>query len=807
MAASCKSHAYRQFAHSPSSTSLVALTVSLLLACGQAQGQDTDSSSTSSSSDADYGGLQEVTVTARKSEENLMTVPLAVTAITAQDIENQGIKGLTDISSIAPSFHFTNQTGGGSGRNDRSGRNLTFRGLSIAGGIMFIDGQPVTGANPPPIHEIERVEVLPGPQAAYFGRATFMGAINFVTKDPAREFKGRAVGEFGSWDTREGLLSVEGPVMGDRLRGRLSLSHRTQGSPYENAGDGQEFGRQRTTSVSGTLLFEPTDSLTMKLWVNAFRDKDGPPAQLAFNQSEFNCDLGGTRGLYFCGTLPDADDIDQSLISSNYEITPYIYDEIFGNRLGFVNVFDPTFYTEGGLRRDGVQGSLRIEYAFENGFTLSSLTSYHANKQQVIIDLLFRDGRQMPNPLYPTQPIPYQTWLLMSQNKSWDYSQELRLTSPQDKRLRGSIGFNYLRSDSRSTLYGVKWTGTASSGTPSWSAPRTPAIFGGFYYDITDNLTISAEGRYQKDKINDGQTGFATGFPRPQPTRNSAEFTSFAPRVILDWNYAPDSTAYILFSRGYRPGGFNTSLIGQPPSVLEQFLSVGLDETFDEERVDNYEIGWKSTFLNGRARATVAFYYDLWRDGQVSTSVPYRTELGQLNLLTITQNIGKVDLKGVEFEAGFRATQHLTLSGTASFNDSEIKVFTCGDCMAIYGSTDATGNRLAQAERIKFTLSADYTRPFSEKYDWFWRGDYTYRGPYFVDHGNVARVGEANLVNMRAGFRTDNYSIEAFVRNLLDDAPLSGYLGVDVSTSSTPNQLRIALPDRRMFGVRMAYDF
>ena len=752
--------------------------------------------------------LEEVVVTARRAEESLMSVPLAITAMTSGAIEKQGIKQLTDIANFAPSFHFSNQAGGSSGRNDRSTRLLTFRGLSVAGGIMFVDGSPVTGGTPPPMSEVERVEVLTGPQSAYFGRSTFMGAMNFVTRDPSRDYQGSVTAEYSSRGSNELQLSVEGPLIGDMLRGRLTLSHTYTGGQYKNYGDPSErLGEQKTDAISGSVVFEPNEMLKVKAWGNYFVDNDGPPAQISYLQDEMNCNLGGTRGAYFCGTLPDASTLPAHFISGNYLITPQIYDEIILNRRGFVNVFDPTFMTHGGLKREGFQGNVRIDYELPAGFTFSSLTAYNSSKQQVLLDMLFRDFRNTPNPRYPGAGAPYMTWFLMSQNESWAFSQELRITSPQHERLRGTLGFSYLRQDSESTLYGVKWTGVTSSGTPAWGSPRTPAVFGGVYYDLTDTVTISGEGRVQWDKIRSGQTGFSTGFPRPEKTENRATFKSFSPRVIIDWEYAQGSTAYALYSRGVRPGGFNTSLIGLPSFVLTQFTSIGLNETFEEETIDNFELGLKSTWLGGRARTTLAVYYDKWRDGQVSTSVPYLTEVGQRNLLTITQNLGAVDLKGLEFQGDLKVNRNLTMSSTFTINDSKIKDFICGDCLAINGSTDATGNRLPQAEKYKFTASADYVAPLSGSLDWFARADYIYRGPYYLTAANISKVQPSHLVNLRAGIQGPHFKLEGFVKNLLQEDALTGYLGLDAFTNATTNSIRIALPDRRAFGIRASYDF
>jgi iron complex outermembrane receptor protein len=559
------------------------------------------------------------------------------------------------------------------------------------------------------------------------------------------------------------------------------------------------------------------------LWGTVYEDNDGPPAQMSFKTAELNCNLGGTRGRYWCGTLPDVSDINASLISGNYDITPYMYQELIDNRLGFYDLFDQRFSTDGGIRRRAWQGDARIEFETGGGYTFTALTSAHKSKTQNILDLVFRDGRGLRNPYFgfvgpPACPtcalaaLPFPTWLLLSQGKASDFNQELRVTSPQDQRLRWVAGANYLKQNTQGVIYGVKTNGTASSGTPGISHPVTPSVFGGLYFDIVPELTATAEARYQWDKVKNDAIGASTGFLIPNPSFFRNTFTSFAPRVSLDYKFSDASTAYVLFSRGYRPGGFNTALTTQPPAVLQQFIAVGVNATFDEEKIDNYEAGVKVTFWDGRARATLSVYRANWRNGQITTNVPFVTQTGQLNLLGVTANLGAVNLKGGEFEADFKVTENLELSVTGSLNDSTIKVFTCGDCLSIYGNNQATGNRLGQAEKYKYSLSADYRDELVGDYEWFGRVDYAYRGKYFLDASNRGSAPARHIVNARVGVATESFQIYAYGRNLTNDDGLTGHLGLDILTQTPTNvnlqnEIRIALPDKRTFGLRASYNF
>ncbi|MCB2108629.1 MAG: TonB-dependent receptor plug domain-containing protein, partial [Rhodobacteraceae bacterium] len=479
--------------------------------------------------------LEEIVVTARKREENLMEVPLAITAFSAVDIQSRNMKELNDISAFTPSFNFVNQQGG-SGRNDRSSNALTFRGLYLgnnvglsAGGQLFIDGAPVIGAQTPSISDVERIEVLKGPQSAYFGRSTFVGAINFVMREPSDEFKGRIGAEYSRFGSNDLSLSLEGPIVEDKFKARISARHFHEGGQYTNFADpqGKKFGERTTNSLSSSMVFTPTDNLKIKAFVNYFENADGPPAQAALKgeyrigipDRQGNCrpltplpagitpGSSASRG-YYCGTLPSAGDLKkQNLISGDYQINALLRQTLFNPPNPLWATFDPLFIEDNAHRRKAYQGDLRIDYDTGGGYTFSALSAYHYDKSSNMIDLNYRDAHDIPNPLYvseaatPTR-LPWRNLLLLSQARSKDWSQELRLTSPQDQDLRWTFGFNYLYAHSPGgTVYGNLILGPffTAAITKQWA--RTPSVFGAVYYDFTEDLTLSAEARYQWDKI------------------------------------------------------------------------------------------------------------------------------------------------------------------------------------------------------------------------------------------------------------------------------------------------------------------
>jgi len=807
---------------------------------------------------ADTIGLEEITITARKVEENLMSVPIAITAFSAKDIENANIKQLNDVMLRTPSFNFVNQQGG-SGRNDRSTNALVFRGLYLgsniglsAGGSLFIDGAPVVGSQPPAINDVERIEVLKGPQSAYFGRNTFAGAINFVTRDPSTSFKGRLNAEASSWQSYDTSVSVEGSLT-DTLSARVTARSFDRGGQYTNFGDpgGSKLGGQTTQSVSTTLVFKPSESFKIKAYLNAFRDNDGPPAQGALKSESFtgrvyangNCipfsqAPAGTAALgqaansrasfgYVCGTVPKIKDLPAYIISGDWDLSsPVTRATLFTPPNPAWAIFDTSFNTHGGFKREAFQSDVRADYEFGGGYTFTSLTAAHRDKTMTLIDLNYRDGHDRKNPLNAipanaSKTVAWQQFLLVSQSRFEDWSQEFRITSPQEAKFRWTAGANYFDGKTPGgTVYGNSVIGPLFAAAITEQKVQTPAYFAAVYYNITDQITLSAEGRYQTDKLTQipkvGVSGAVVTGLAATPLK--ATFKSFSPRFTVDYQITPDTMVYALYSKGVRPGGFNAGLVTAAPATVDALKAVvptaGI--TYDEEELENREVGIKSTLFDGRARVTLTYFDDQWKNGQVQNSVPV-TAGGVTNLIGLTINNGVADLKGLEFEGQLQATRNLKLSATFGYNKTELVSYglgagQCGDCNFIYGSFGgAIGKALPTAPKITYTLGAEYGDKINGDYDWFGRADWMHQGEKYTDFTNVLRVGAQNTLNASIGLRSKNVTLELFGKNLTDDSTMNAaLLGIDAFTFLLPpnkNEVRFSPPLPRSFGVRLLYNF
>ena len=230
--------------------SLVASTVAGLLAAPGAPAQG-----------ADESGLEEIIVTARKREESLQDVPLTVTAVNATQITELGIKDSRDLALFTPGFSNVASFG----RN--SSERPTIRGqsniLGAPNAAYFVDGVYLSGsASNTETANLERIEVIKGPQAALFGRATFAGAINYVTRKPADEFSGQASVTLGQFEQRDANLYISGPIVDGKLHYYLAATHTELGGYYDNPLDQRDdLGAEKTDAVTAKLIWRPVEGI------------------------------------------------------------------------------------------------------------------------------------------------------------------------------------------------------------------------------------------------------------------------------------------------------------------------------------------------------------------------------------------------------------------------------------------------------------------------------------------------------------------------------------------------------------------
>ena len=345
-----------------------------------------------------------IVVTARRREENMMSVPIAVAVMSSAAIEATGAKDLKDVAQFTPGLFIKPQ---GAGTTvDRSQARLVFRGLSTSEGPIFIDGAPFSGNGSPDVTDVERIEVLNGPQSVYFGRATFSGAVNYVTKRPGNEFGGRVSAEATTYDGFDGRLMVETPIVKDLLAVRVTARRYSYGGQYRNGIDGIRLGRESTTSASVAFALTPSSNLTVRGFYSFRHDNDGPPPSASLRAvggaPRLECRLGGTGGPYWCGKLPSLSQLDPTTFGGNAIVDPLTRSELVENVRGTPTSFSTRWHDEFGLKRITHHAHLRADFATDSGWEFSTLAAYSHNQSDRMISQNNLDTTNFVNPFAPT---------------------------------------------------------------------------------------------------------------------------------------------------------------------------------------------------------------------------------------------------------------------------------------------------------------------------------------------------------------------------------------------------------------------
>ena len=759
--------------------------------------------------------LEEITVTARKREESILSVPISVTAMTATALQNANVKDFQDVSKLTPSFYFSDQVA--QLRADRATRVYVMRGLAIAtvasgeAVLVFLDGAPVVGGGDiGTFANVDRVEILRGPQAAYFGRNTYAGAVNIVSKQPSDTFGGKIDLEYAKYDSKTAGLALEGPIVSDRLSARVTGRIEHKGGQYINLADGSDLGTRNTRQITSQLNFTPTDSLKVRAYFGYFKFDDGPDARGTFLIPERPCAVRGANRTWFCGALPD---FPLSKIGFNTVVDQRLRDQVYPRSL-----FGAPLRDTYGSTTNSYQAHAIIDYDFADGMTFNTIGAWHDSRTSLISDEDARDTRGIPNSAANIarggRPTVNEETNIDRYARDW--SLEARLTSDQKNRFRFSGGASYVNGDANNSyVYGDSVTGIRA--VPSSSGKtlvQTPAVFGGAYYDLTKQFTLSVEARYQWDKITSVPLVFvATPFSKTDGPALSNVFKSFSPRITIDYKPNEDTTIFALFSRGYRPGTFNSRFLTLTQSEIDQLKQIINAELFvRQEHLDNYELGIKSRLWDGRGQLGLSVYRGKIYDLQISAGagiVDPRT--GVANAITATGNLGQVEFHGVEAEFAFQATRELNLSASFSWNPTKFEKGVCPACTNIAGVDNIVGRSLPYAPQTKGSLSATYIAPLAGEFDWFVRPEFIYEGKKYSDQANFSWVRPRALLHLRAGVQSTSTKIEAYVTNLTDNktAASAGPSTFDRLTilGTLSTTITSQLPERRTWGLRASYNF
>ncbi len=577
---------------------------------------------------------------------------------------------------------------------------------------------------------------------------------------------------------------------------RLSGEHRNEGSQYQSSFDSTPLGGQTTSSLWGTLKFTPSDQLEIRAVANLYKYRDDPGAHIRFIKEDHTCDVGNTGApTWFCGIVPEASDAD-----THARFTDQRWLDL---TLPVVNL--PGLNDQPGLKSENFHANLKVGYTFDNDVTLETITGYNETKDANIQQEWSNEN--FANPFFGVRPgvRPDSFWLYILEGDASDFSQEVRLSSGSDERLRWSIGGNYLYFSDVGSVIGDVSLGAPLNLPGARRQTNTWSGFASLYYDVMDNLELGLEGRYQSDKIKDTPRFWAPEGPRT-PLKGS--WNVFTPRVSLKYKPTDDTMIFALWARGSRPGAFNSNLSpgALAPGLAEAVAAAtGAMLEVEQETLDSFDIGIKSRFMDGRGTVTLTGYTGAITNQQIPQSITLLQP--SLFIGTVLTNQGKTNLKGVEFETSFQVTDEFNVSAAYSINDTSIKRGEDLSVASIGADTNVLGNRLAETPRTQGFINGTYTSALNSSLDWYTGADFLYVGGKYVTSGNLVSTGAQYLLNARIGVEMENMRIELWGKNILgDETPDQAYDAFDYETF-TPTALNIGLPKKTTYGLRVNYDF
>ena len=748
--------------------------------------------------------LEEVVVTARKREESLQDVPLPVTALTEADISNRQVTSLDDVAKFTPGLVFSKNFGRATERPVVRGLASVLAGTNASvetGVAYFVDGVYYPGdIQSLDMNDVARVEVIRGPQSALYGRNTYAGAINFVTKRPGDATAGAVS---ASIDPDERNLSARIAARpADWLAFTLNGRYYDFDGQWTNKLTGRKVGFENTSSFGGTANLTLTENTELRLRFQRNRDRDGSRPIFFQSGAENNC-FPGTRSLgsynststdnnnqWYCGEVKPRDVyLNDAPVTQGFPPLLGIPSTLRVSSTG--GVYD----TRQALAFSGVNRDLDL-------FTASFRWDIMGSGYSMVLNGGTRDEDRKTGADSDHSQVniiganvngvqPLATGSSSARDTYKDWSGELRIESPQDDRFRWMVGVYHFEWENYN--YRIDFASPGGQDRPQqvFDIINT-GYFGSVGFDFTDRLSATLEMRSaeeRKGQIDRAGVVNVQAGPTAAPTydsrlRGNDEWKSTTPRATVDFKLNEDVTLFAIWAKGYKPGGFNGAVAinnGRPQ-----------DESFKQEESVNYELGMKSQLMDRRLTLNVSAFKMTIDDVQLTT--PITNSVGAVT--SISTNQGDGEIKGLEIESRFAATDDLTLGFTYALADTEFtngiddfqwQITSGGGIFNPANPTDPArnlngrgngsivGNPFPLAAKHTASLTADYSRPvFGGGYRLYVNSDLSYTSKKNIQVHNTAYTGSALLMGARVGIETDNWRAGIYGRNLLDETSAVG---------------------------------
>jgi len=688
-------------------------TSALCAATANAQTTDTQTRNTQTApAQTRTTGLDEIVVTARKREETLQNVPVAVSAVSGDELRRSLASDMTKMAELAPQVSISQ---GGSG----TGAVITVRGISSASNdagldqsvAIELDNMPLSRGQiiAASLFDIQQVQILQGPQALFFGKNSPAGVISIHSADPTDTFEGYLIAGY-EFEARQKFSegAISGPL-NDTLKARLAFRVSDMRGWVKNIavarpgilnpaiiapGANHSYNPgNRDIAVRGTLLWEPSDSFTanLKLTYNDQKRNAGN------STSEPFC-LAPTTQPVLLGSIPLPDsDCRKDKVTSHGAVSPE-----YAANIPYSNGGNPYFDTEFAL------ATLTLTQTSDQG-NFTSTTGYY---------------NQVTKQLNVSDWSTYATIWAASREKYELFTQELRYDSELDGPLNIMFGayFEHFRRPLTNTpdLFHTFNPQANNYGSVTMVSKTDGDYFAAFAqarWDIMPNLELSGGARYSYDRkamqlVNTevGPSFVSSLYPRGQELRSRFSDSHISPEVTLTYHPNEDHTLYGAFKTGYKGGGISNGF-------LVPRTTTGGSLTFEPENAEGFEAGYKATLLDRTLRFDITGYTYKYSNLQV---VSYNAE----TISFVLQNAASARIKGVQGSVTWLPVDGLTLKGNFGYNDAKYIDFSNAPCFvgqtAAQGCSgtpaaqDLSGKALLRAPKLTFSLGADYATPLSD---------------------------------------------------------------------------------------------
>lgn len=776
-----------------------------------------------------YG--DDIVVSARKRDESMSTVPISITAYTAESLKERNISNLADLSNTTPGISITSIAGG-------TAQNIYLRGLAPANTSndlnveanvgVFIDGIYQSSRNTldmMSILDVGQIEVLKGPQSSLMGRSTFAGALNISTGRPTRDRQIELSATIGNYDDYRVRGVVSGPIS-DTVLARFAAGYVTyDGWRTNEAEQDNRLGGTRKYGASGALEFSNGGPFSARL-AGFFTHSESELQPISLLPlASYNCGAVNAAGAkqYFCGSL----------------IAP-----------------DKTSVTAGIPRTKATTRQLTLEMRYElegvefvsttgvTGAENRAFNDFDASAEGPLFGICTAGAACFPAGAYARTA--HANLVSTSVERVRTIGTELRIQSTGEKVFNWLAGVNYFKqkiplagngigASSTGLTAGERFVQVSQLGTvpatgvggydfianpytvadsnadqtfANWAAAntRTWSAFGGIQLHL-GRVRFNAEGRYNIDRkdaqvfsvanptvspgiypsISGTTVPAAATFPVAGP-RFEGTFKSFTPRFTLDYRPVDNVFVYASAAKGVRSGGFNTANPVGPTGILAQ------ESVYDEESNWTYEAGFKAHMLQGAWRFDASYFRVDWENAQVSS---YTENPTAVNPVRIVRNIGRIRATGFEILTEFNPIQGLTFGGSAIYSNSRFRegaydASAIGYCVIGTGAAAVAAPGCPPVILVKTASGATRAVPSLEglrtqrsvKWQWHtfaqgkfdlndeWdataRVDVNYSGPAYADLVNAISFGKRTLTNLRLTFSNDQYTVSLWGKNVFD---------------------------------------